>query len=150
MNYIPRSSTCPTSASPPTSGATSAPSRCTSAPTTCQKWKAETERKGCAWSESPGSSEGRKFFAAGAGYYSRHSPPHFNFTLCLLHTYIHIDKLRRAADGNVQRYAVVSSDRGSTAAATPTAATSTGSVAIPAATRDCSGDCNERDEACQY
>ncbi len=81
-------------------------------------------------------------------------PPYFS--AYLLHIYIHVDKLRKACDCNVQRYAIVSSRRGSVAAAatpatpasstpTPTTTSSPSSAGITAATSNRRGDCKERD-----
>jgi hypothetical protein len=67
-----------------------------------------------------------------------------------LNIYIYIDKLRNASDCYVQRYAAVISGRGSIAAAA-TAATTAASPApgVAAATSDCRGHYNERDEGHQ-
>jgi hypothetical protein len=76
-----------------------------------------------------------------------HSPC---FTARLLHTYIHGDKLRKAANCYVHRDAIVCSWRRPIAAtapdASPAASSTTNSAGITAATSDCRRDCDQCDE----
>jgi hypothetical protein len=73
-------------------------------------------------------------------------PPHS--VKWLLDVDIHIDKLRKAGDRYIQRYAIVSSRHGSTAAASSTgAAASSTAAAASSSASDCGGDCYERDDS---